>query len=500
MTYDSGNRLQSFNGQSVTSDSDGNMTFGPLGGNFEQFSYDHKNNLTRAGDVFYSYNSEDQLTGFLQDGNSTKFIISPSGDLPQIVQKKAPDDSITRYIYGVGLAYEVTGSQIKVYHFDHRGSTVAFTNGSGSVVGTVAYGPFGEIVRRSGDTDSPFLYHGLFGVLTGPNGMNYMRYRWYSPQIKRFVNADAHYGDIALPHSLNRYAFTGNNPINRVDPGGEFWNIIGGAIIGGLVSAVIKIASDAISGRKVDFTSGDYWAEIGGAFVSGAATGACIGSGVGIAAGALCGAAGSSLGYLTTAGLKGDQVDPGQLAFEAGVGAAGGALSAGAGRFLRFGPRTSVGNRFSQFRHGFRAKNPTNFKLGLLARDKAVMASDEYLITNILPKAGFKKLIGTSVGKEVAKATARRVFTPTFGALAGGSLAVKFGGRIAGNILFNSQSGGVAGGGSDNLDIEEDGWMGVSKGNKSTYGEYIHWQLYINTLQAAGRPIPNNPNNVLATF
>ena len=38
------------------------------------------------------------------------------------------------------------------------------------------------------------------------------------------------------------------------------------------------------------------------------------------------------------------------------------------------------------------------------------------------------------------KAAARRAFDPTFGALAGGSLAVRIGGRLGINLLFNPQT------------------------------------------------------------
>ena len=508
MTYDSDNRLLTFNGQSVSSDADGNLTRGPLGPafSFEDFGYDHRNNLISAGDVNYFYDQEDRLVGFTNSEGTTRLAVSPSGDLSQVVEKTAPNGTDTQYVYGIGLAYEVTGSEIKVYHYDHRGSTTALTGGNGTIVGTVAYGPFGELVQRTGETDSLFLFSGLFGVITDPtNELYHMRFRWFSPQIKRFVTADAHYGDIALPHTLNRYAYTGNNPINRIDPGGEFFNLIGaaiGAVVGGLVSVVIKVASDAISGKKVDFNSGDYWAEIGGAFVSGAVTSACIGSGAGIAAASACGAAGSSLGYLTTQGLKGEPVNAEQLAFEALVGGISGAVAGGAAKAARFGraagPKPAVGNRFGQFRQGFRADSPTSFKLGLLARDQAIQGSDEYLVSVILPKAGVRKLIGTTVGKEVAKAVARR--TLVVGSLALTSLGLKVAGRVAGNFLFNSQAGGAAGSGNDNTDIEDGGRQAVSGGVKGVYGEYVHWQLYINALTLAGRPIPNNPNNVLATF
>ena len=193
-------------------------------------------------------------------------------------------------------------------------------------------------------------------------------------------------------------------------------------------------------------------------------------------------------------------MDVGQLAFEAGIGAASGALTAGAARFVKFGPKISAGNRFKQFRQGFRADNPTNFKLGLLARDKVIMGSDEFRITVNLAHDGARALYGTGPGKEIGKALARRVFTPAFGLLAGGSLGVKLSGRIASNIIFNAQSGGAPGAGGDNTNVEEEGRKAVSRGIKGEYGEYIHWRLYINALTLAGRPIPNNPNNVLATF
>lgn len=500
MTYDTLNRLATFNGQATTFDDDGNMTNGPLGNQFQDYFYDHKGNLLSAGNVNYYYNPEDQLVGFGTGNQRTDLVLSPSGDLAQVIQSTDPVGAKIYYVYGVGLTYEVSGSTVRVYHYDQRGSTTAFSGPSGTVTGTVHYGPFGEIYAKSGQTDSLFLYNGLYGVITGPNGLNYMRYRWYSPQIKRFVNADAHYGDIALPDSLNRYTFTGNNPVMRVDPGGEFWNLILGAVIGAVVSVAVKIASDAISGKRIDFTSGDYWAEVGGSFVSGAVTGACIGSGAGIAAGALCGAAGSSLGYLTTAGLKGDQVNTEQLAFEAGIGGVTGAAGAAAGRFLRFGGKTAVGNRFAQFRKVFRARDATSFKLGLLARDKAIMGSDEYLVTQIMPKLSFKQLVGTEPGKAVLKALARRSFTAGFGVLAGSATLIQLGGKVGSNLLFNSQSGGTPGASRSSPDIQQAGWNDVSAGHKGAFGEFVHWHLYINALRAAGRPVPNNPNNVLATF
>ena len=40
---------------------------------------------------------------------------------------------------------------------------------------------------RAGTNDTPFLYNGRYGVQTDPNGLLYMRARYYNPYICRFL-------------------------------------------------------------------------------------------------------------------------------------------------------------------------------------------------------------------------------------------------------------------------------------------------------------------------
>ncbi len=51
-------------------------------------------------------------------------------------------------------------------------------------------------------------------------GLIYMRARYYSPELRRFINADKVHGDISNALSLNRYAFCNGNPASNVDPMG----------------------------------------------------------------------------------------------------------------------------------------------------------------------------------------------------------------------------------------------------------------------------------------
>ena len=65
-----------------------------------------------------------------------------------------------------------------------------------------------------------FLYNGRDGVVTDSNGLLYMRARYYSPDLKRFVNADIIAGVITDPVTLNRYAYANGNPVSNIDPFG----------------------------------------------------------------------------------------------------------------------------------------------------------------------------------------------------------------------------------------------------------------------------------------
>ena len=49
-----------------------------------------------------------------------------------------------------------------------------------------------------------------------------MRARYYSPEMKRFINADIVSGAISNAITLNRFAYANGNPISHVDPFGTF--------------------------------------------------------------------------------------------------------------------------------------------------------------------------------------------------------------------------------------------------------------------------------------
>ena len=74
----------------------------------------------------------------------------------------------------------------------------------------------------------------LYGVITDSNSLLYMRARYYSPELRRFINADIIAGEISNAITLNRYAYANGNPVSNVDPFGleGFWSALWDGVSG----------------------------------------------------------------------------------------------------------------------------------------------------------------------------------------------------------------------------------------------------------------------------
>ena len=165
-----------------------------------------------------------------------------------ILSTTTPLGQTTYYIWGAGLLYQINPDDTThTYHYDQVGSTTALSAEDGLIItDRVEYSPFGTITHRTGSTDTPFLYAGhearqrgdgapqacpqgglnrvpsgrnkpQFGIQQDPNGLLHMRARYYSPELRRFINADP----IGFAGGMNWYQYANGNPISYVDPSGN---------------------------------------------------------------------------------------------------------------------------------------------------------------------------------------------------------------------------------------------------------------------------------------
>ena len=213
--YDTNNRLITFNGNTVSYDMDGNM----LSNGYINCEFDSGNRLISAGGHTYTYNAEDVRIRNLCSDADTTYTYNTNCKLSQLLTKTT-NNITTKYVYGLGLIGEEKCGEFKTYHFDYRGSTVAITDTCGNIIDTFKYDTYGKMTEHIGNSFVILGYNGRDGVVTDRNGLLYMRARYYSPEMRRFINADILHGEISNAVTLNRYAYANGNPVSNIDPFG----------------------------------------------------------------------------------------------------------------------------------------------------------------------------------------------------------------------------------------------------------------------------------------
>ena len=106
---------------------------------------------------------------------------------------------------------------LKNAHHDVVGSLG--DNGLGDVA---SYEPFGELNQKSEirNPKSPLGYQGQFS--DPDSGLSHMNNRVYSAETGQFLSPDSFPSVISEPGSLNRYAYTQNDPVNTWDVTGAY--------------------------------------------------------------------------------------------------------------------------------------------------------------------------------------------------------------------------------------------------------------------------------------
>ncbi|MFI7154751.1 RHS repeat-associated core domain-containing protein [Nonomuraea sp. NPDC050022] len=256
-TYDWANRLSSWTGP------DGAKT---------DYGWDAAGNRIKAGEKTFTYDERNRLTS--GDGRTYTYtargtIAEEGGGMVRIVKS----DAFDRLVYDDGVQYDydaldrvetrtqsgktqrmtydgtsnnlvtvtdtATGTKTAMFGRDALGRTLGLSDGGGaqlafcdlrgdligaftatgaSLIDSVAYNPFGEVVTRTGATHTL----GYQGGYTDPStGKINMAARWYQPSTGSFVSRDtlAESGDPSV--QLNRYTYANDNPLTLTDPDGH---------------------------------------------------------------------------------------------------------------------------------------------------------------------------------------------------------------------------------------------------------------------------------------
>jgi RHS repeat-associated protein len=100
------------------------------------------------------------------------------------------------------------------YNPDALGSITSLANAGGTLGQTYTFDSFGKQTASNGSLTSPFRYTGR--EFDSETGLLYLRARYYSPEVGRFVSEDP----IQFNGGINFYSYVRNAPTGQVDPYG----------------------------------------------------------------------------------------------------------------------------------------------------------------------------------------------------------------------------------------------------------------------------------------
>jgi RHS repeat-associated protein len=209
------------------------------------FQYDAAGNLTNDTLHTYTYDGENRVktidgasSGYVYDGaglrvktSSTLYIFAGAKVIAEYpVGSTTPETPDREYVYSGGqLLATFAGTAVKYSYPDHL-STRVEADSTGAVLRKTGHLPFGDAwyeTLTNGGVTSKWKFTSY--ERDSASDTDYAIFRNNSWRYGRFMQADKLAGSIGDPQSLNRFAYTRNDPVNLVDPIGLFtacWAIV----------------------------------------------------------------------------------------------------------------------------------------------------------------------------------------------------------------------------------------------------------------------------------
>ena len=222
-TYDAASQVSTVG---YTYDARGRLT----ASNGAAYAWDGASRLITAGSATLAYNGLGDLATRTNGSAATRFYHNYAiGLAPIVAEKNETAGQFTRYYVltpGGSLLYMIdaaNGNKVYYYHFDMTGSTLALTDGTGTVTDSYAYTPYGKLLGHTGSSDQPFTFIGRWGVRQEGTGGNlyHMGVRYYDATIATFISREPVWPRITDPLAVNPYQYASRSPVGGIDPTGR---------------------------------------------------------------------------------------------------------------------------------------------------------------------------------------------------------------------------------------------------------------------------------------
>jgi len=154
-------------------------------------------------------------TGYAQTLEESKNITYENGS-------PVSSSHLTTYLIGDDVIAQTIDGATQYLLYDGHGSTRQLADSIGSLITneSYSYDAYGVLLGGPRATQTDLLYTGE--MYDSGAEMYYLRARYYDPLNGRFNRMDPFAGNNQDPQSLHKYLYVHNNPVNGIDPSGEF--------------------------------------------------------------------------------------------------------------------------------------------------------------------------------------------------------------------------------------------------------------------------------------
>ena len=241
------------------------------GGTAYRYTYDANGNLLSDGKYTYSWTKGSLLEKVTGDGLEAVYTYDASG----IRTSKKVEGTTTEYLTAGGSVlgekkngvwqhylYDGDGQLSAIsykgsdYYYirDNLRTITGLVDANGVAVVNYRYDSWGRMLDITGSMaetlgkDNPYRYKGY--CYDEETGMYYLKSRYYTPEICRFISADDISVMLDSPMSLwdkNLYVYCDNDPVNKKDDDGE----IADFVVMGTIGAVANVGISFITAKML---------------------------------------------------------------------------------------------------------------------------------------------------------------------------------------------------------------------------------------------------------
>jgi RHS repeat-associated protein len=254
--YDDADQLRHDGSGSCGYDANGSL----LGCGSQSFNWDAQGQLSYAytggSGTDYGYDGDGRRVRRYRGSTSREYLVNTVASPHEVLKETDQSGNATYFVYGHDLLYVIDQYGTHYHHTDALGSVMAMTNANGFKEADNDFHVFGGDRGYGYTNERP--KRRFTGEEDDDNGLIYLRARYYQPQSGRFLSRDPFPMVFGNTQSVHRYAYVNNNPINHVDPTGEFADTL--LDVGFIAYDVFDIARSVHRGQR---PSSRQWIALG---------------------------------------------------------------------------------------------------------------------------------------------------------------------------------------------------------------------------------------------